>query len=87
MRAPELDAAHWRMTRNLAIGVLVVWSIAALGVYWAVLPLGAQEAGGAAGVPMGYWYAAQGALILFVLLAFYANWRQDGIDRTYGERD
>lgn len=83
MRAPEDDAAHWRRTRNLAIGVLVVWAIAGLGVYWAVLPLGNEGAG----VPMGYWYAAQAALILFVVLGFYANWRQDGIDRTYGERD
>lgn len=83
MRAPEHDAAHWRRTRNLAMAVLVLWSIAGLGIYWIVLPLG----GSAAGVPASYWYAAQCALIFFVLLAFYTNWRQDRIDRTFGERD
>ena len=83
MRAPEADAAHWRRTRNLAGFVLVVFAVAALGIFWAVLPL---DAAGAAW-PVGYWIAAQAALILFVLLGFYVNWRQDGIDRAYGERD
>ena len=84
MRAPEADAAHWRKTRNLAVLVLIVWAIAAVGVFWFVLPLGPAEG---AGFPVGYWYAAQGALILFTLLGFYVNWRQDGIDRDWGERD
>ena len=87
MQAPEIDAAHWRRTRNLAVSVLVIGLIAGLGIYWFVLPLGGGPAETSAGMPMGYWYAAQGALILFVLLAFYLNWRQDGIDRDYGEDD
>ena len=83
MRAPEAEAAHWRRSRNLALFVLVLWAIAGLGVHWAVLALG----GAGPGLPTGYWYAAQGALILFVLLAFYLNGRQDGIDRKYGQGD
>lgn len=82
MQAPEIDAAHWRRTRNLAVSVLVVGLTAGLGIYWFVLPLN-----GGTGMTLGYWYAAQGAVILFVLLAFYLNWRQDGIDREYGEDD
>lgn len=84
MQAPEADAAHWRKTRNLAVSVLVVALIAGLGIYWFVLPLDGAAAG-ATGMKPGAWYAAQGALILFVLLGFYLNWRQDGIDRDYGE--
>ena len=85
MQAPEIDAAHWRRTRSLAVSVLLIGLVAGLGIYWFVLPLGGGEM--PAAMPMGYWYAAQGALILFVLLAFYLNWRQDGIDRDYGEDD
>ena len=83
MRAPEADAAHWRRTRNLAVFVLVLWAVVAVGVFWAVLPLG----GGADGVPAGYWYAAEAALILLAVLAFYQSWRQRGIDRRYGDED
>lgn len=84
MRAPEADAAHWRRTRNLAVAVLIVWAVGALGVFWALLPL---QATAAPGFATAYWYAAQASLLLFVLLGFYANWRQDGIDRAFGERD
>lgn len=84
MQAPEFDAAHWRKTRNLALSVLVVALIAGLGIFWFVLPVGDAAAGGG-NMPPAAWYAAQGALILFVLLAFYLNWRQGGIDRDYGE--
>ena len=90
MQAPEVDAAHWRKTRNLAVSVLAVGLIAGLCVFWYLLPLGgdAKMASGApATMRVAYWYAAQGVLILFVLLAFYLNWRQDGIDRDYGEDD
>ncbi len=65
----------------------MVGLLAGLGVFWFALPPGGGGAGMAAGMPASSWYAALGVLILFVLLAFYLNWRQDGIDRDYGEDD
>lgn len=81
LRAPEASAAHWRKTRNLTIFVLIVWAIFALGVHWFATPLNGITF---IGFPLGYYMAAQGSLIVFVLLIFYQNWRQDAIDSEFG---
>lgn len=36
------------------------------------------------GFPLGYYMAAQGSLIAFVVLVFWFTGRQDAIDRDFG---
>jgi putative solute:sodium symporter small subunit len=36
------------------------------------------------GFPIGFWFAAQGSLIVFVLLLFWFARKQDDIDREFG---
>lgn len=81
VRSPEGNAAHWRKTRNLTIWVLAIWAIFALGVHWFATPLNQITF---IGFPLGYYMAAQGSLIIFVLLIFFQNWRQDAIDDEFG---
>jgi putative solute:sodium symporter small subunit len=35
-------------------------------------------------VPVGFWFAAQGSLVIFVLLLFWFASAQDKIDRDHG---
>ena len=85
---PELSAdarqRHWGKTRNLTIFVLVVWFIFSL-----VLPWYAEELNPIKfiGFPLGYYFCVQGSLIVFVLLIFFQNWRQDAIDDEFGVGD
>lgn len=80
----DTRARHWTKTRNLTIVVLVIWAIFAF-----VLPWNAQALNGITflGFPLGYYFTVQGSLIVFVLLIFFQNWRQDGIDDEAGVGD
>ncbi|MCY3876291.1 MAG: DUF4212 domain-containing protein [Rhodobacteraceae bacterium] len=78
---PEARAQHWAKTRNLTILVLVVWFIFSFVVHWF-----AKGLNGASfiGFPLGYYFAVQGSLIIFVLLIVFQNWMQDKIDDEAG---
>lgn len=72
---------HWAKTRNLTVVVLVIWAVFAF-----VLPWHASSLNGVSflGFPLGYYLCVQGSLIVFVLLIFFQNWRQDSIDDEFG---
>jgi putative solute:sodium symporter small subunit len=72
---------HWAKTRSLTILVLVLWFIFSIIVPWF-----AKDLNGATflGFPLGFYMIAQGSLIVFVLLIFFQNWRQDAIDDEFG---
>ena len=73
--------AHWAKTRNLTIGVLIVWFIFAFVVHWFAEGLNASSF---MGFPLGYYFAVQGSLAIFVVLIFFQNWMQDKIDDEAG---
>jgi putative solute:sodium symporter small subunit len=72
---------HWIKTRNLTILVLVIWFIFAFIIPWFAKDLNAMSF---LGFPLGYYFIVQGSLIVFVLLIFFQNWRQDSIDDEAG---
>lgn len=72
---------HWARTRSLTIGVLIVWFFFAFVVTWFA---GELNAFSFIGFPLGYYMCVQGSLIVFVLLIFFQNWRQDAIDDEAG---
>ncbi|MEM9062602.1 MAG: DUF4212 domain-containing protein [Pseudomonadota bacterium] len=78
---PEADAAHWRKTRNLTLFVLAVWAIFAFVVHIFAATLNQYTF---IGFPLGYYLAVQGSLIVFVVLIFFQNARQDAIDEEFG---
>ena len=74
-------AEHWQKTRNLTIAVLVLWVIFAFVVHWFAKGLNASSF---LGFPLGYYFAVQGSLVIFVLLIFGQNLMQDKIDADAG---
>ena len=74
-------AEHWRRTRMLMIGHLIVWFIFAFAVHWFAVPLNNISF---FGWPLGYYFAAQGSLIVFVVQLFLFNRQQHAIDVKFG---
>ena len=72
---------HWTKTRNLTYLVLIIWAIFAFILPWNVKSLNSISF---LGFPLGYYLCVQGSLIVFVLLIFFQNWRQDAIDDEAG---
>lgn len=73
--------AHWKTTRNLMIIHLAIWFFFAFVVHWF-----AKELNGMSflGFPLGYYMAAQGSLLAFVIQLFVFVKQQDNIDRKFG---
>jgi putative solute:sodium symporter small subunit len=77
----EDRVAHWRQTRNLMWVHLAVWFIFSSVVHWFAVPLNNISF---FGWPLGYYMAAQGSLIVFVVQLFLFNRQQHAIDMKYG---
>jgi putative solute:sodium symporter small subunit len=78
---PEVRAAHWAKTKSLTITVLVIWFVFSIGVFWFADALNTISF---LGFPLGFYMAAQGSLIIFVVLIFYLAHRQNKIDEEFG---
>lgn len=73
--------AHWAKTKSLMITHLVIWFIFSFVVHWFAPELNSISF---FGWPLGYYMAAQGALIVFVVQLFLFVKQQDAIDREFG---
>lgn len=77
----EDRAEHWRQTRNLMIVHLTIWFIFSYVVHLFATPLNNINF---FGWPLGYYFAAQGSLIVFVVQLFVFNRQQHNIDARFG---
>ena len=79
-RAPDIGRKYWRKTSQLMRVVLVFWAGLGLGI-----PLLANRLNEIVffGFPLGFFMAAQGSLIGFVILIFWYARRQNRIDEDF----
>jgi putative solute:sodium symporter small subunit len=77
----ENRVEHWRQTRRLMIIHLTIWFIFSYVVHWFAVPLNNVSF---FGWPLGYYMAAQGSLIVFVVQLFLFNRQQHAIDTRFG---
>ena len=81
MSSESNATAYWNANVRLLLGCLVVWFIASYGFgIILVEPLNAIQIGG---YKLGFWFAQQGSIYVFlILIAFYAH-RMNFLDRLY----
>lgn len=72
---------YWSRTSTLMWTMFVIWLIFSFGIHFFVNQLNTIVI---AGFPIGYYMAAQGSLIVFVVMLFIFAFRQDAIDREEG---
>lgn len=79
---PEMQARYWR--RNLAyIGsLLAVWASVSYGA--AILFADALDRFEVLGFPVGFWFATQGSIVVFVALVFVYVKLMNDLDREFG---
>jgi putative solute:sodium symporter small subunit len=81
MATPEQGLEHWRKTRNLMWVALAIWFIFGFGIHFFAVQLNELTF---LDFPLGFYMAAQGSLIVFVVLIFWFAWRQNKIDEEFG---
>lgn len=79
--SPEVGRAHWAKTRSLMWTTLAIWAFFSFFVHFFVVPMNTVVI---FGFPLGYYMAAQGSLIVFVVLIFWFSSKQNQIDEEFG---
>ena len=78
---PERARAYWRETSGLMWTMLAIWFVASFVVHFFAPSLNQIRI---LGFPFGFYMAAQGSLIVFVVALFWFAARQNRIDEKYG---
>jgi putative solute:sodium symporter small subunit len=77
---PEVAEAHWAKTRSLMLTSLGIWVVFSFFIHMFVTVLNGIVI---AGFPLGFYMAAQGSLIVFVVQIFWFAHRQNQIDEEF----
>lgn len=82
--SPAAKAAHWAKTRSLMWVCLAIWAFFSFILHFFVSALNGVVI---LGFPLGFYMAAQGSLIVFVVLIFWFSWSQNRIDEEFGVQE
>ncbi len=72
---------YWQKTSSLMVLMMSLWIFFGYVVHFFVTPLNGIKI---LGFPLGFYMAAQGSLIAFVIMLFWFARAQDNIDRDCG---
>ncbi len=78
---PEQKEAYWRRTSKLMWIIMFIWFLASFVVHMFATSLNQIVI---IGFPLGFYMAAQGSLIVFVVLCFWNAFAQNKIDEEFG---
>lgn len=74
--------AYWKANLKLIAGCLIVWGLVSFGFGILLRPLLSGIAVG--GTDLGFWFAQQGSILVFLFLIFFYAWRMNKLDRDHG---
>ncbi|OAN81764.1 hypothetical protein A8B78_08845 [Jannaschia sp. EhC01] len=76
------DSVYWKTNIRIITICLVIWALVSFGFGIVLRPLLAGiEVGG---TDLGFWFAQQGSILVFLALIFFYAWRMNQLDKQYG---
>lgn len=72
---------YWQANIRLVIGCLLVWFFVSFGC--GILFVNQLNAFRLGGYQLGFWFAQQGSIYIFVALIFFYAWRMNQLDRKF----
>ncbi len=75
--------AYWRANLRLMAVLLLIWFTVSFG--FGVLLREQLDTVSIGGVPLGFWFAQQGAIYVFVALIFIYCWAMNRLDARFTE--
>ena len=73
--------AYWSATKGLLFKVLTVWAIVSYGC--GIVFASWLDQFQIGGYPVGFWFAQQGAIYIFIILIFWYRKKMNEIDRQF----
>ena len=74
--------AYWKANIRLILTLLVIWAVVSFGFGILLRPLLSGIAVG--GTDLGFWFAQQGSIFVFLILIFFYAWRMNKLDAEHG---
>lgn len=78
---PVKAQAYWKRNVNLITILLVIWALSSYVFGILLAPTLATIKIGQ--IPLGFWFAQQGSIIIFVILIFVYCWLMDRLDSEF----
>ena len=74
--------AYWSANMRLIVVSLIVWALVSFGFGILLRPLLSGISVG--GTDLGFWFAQQGSIVVFLAIIFFYAWRMNRLDREHG---
>ena len=81
----EKRRGYWRANLRLMAVLLTIWFTVSFG--FGILLRGWLDQFSIGGAPLGFWFAQQGSIYVFVALIFYYCFAMNRIDAAYKGED
>ncbi len=76
------SAAYWKANVRLITWSLVVWALVSYGFGIVLRPMLMGISVG--GADLGFWFAQQGSIIVFIAIIFHYAWKLNKLDKQFG---
>ena len=73
--------AYWRRNLSLVFRVFIVWFVVSFG--FGILLVDVLNQFSIGGYKLGFWFAQQGSIYVFVILIFYYTRKMAQLDREF----
>ncbi len=73
---------YWKANTTIIKWCLVIWALSSYGFAILLRPLLSGIPIG--GTDLGFWFAQQGSILVFLVLIFFYAWRMNRLDKEHG---
>jgi putative solute:sodium symporter small subunit len=79
---PQDNNAYWAANVRIILISLAIWFIVSFG--FGILLRPALSGISVGGADLGFWFAQQGSIYVFLVLIFFYAWRMNKLDAEHG---
>lgn len=81
MSLDKSSAEYWRRTLSVLATVLGIWALVSYG--FGIVFREALDSISLGGYPLGFWFAQQGSIYVFIVLIFWYAARMNKLDQEF----
>ena len=74
--------AYWSANVRIILISLVIWALVSFG--FGILLRPALSGIAVGGTDLGFWFAQQGSILVFLAIIFFYAWRMNKLDQEHG---
>ncbi len=74
--------AYWSANKRIIMVSLIIWALVSFGFGILLRPMLSGIAVG--GTDLGFWFAQQGSILVFLAIIFFYAFRMNKLDREHG---